>query len=118
MHGVTDNSPCKLLVDIGCDELVVSKAYADRSIIKRKKTGPSAELWDRTLDPMERCSENLNIRIGKATITVRPYVVDWIAYDLILSKAWLSTANLLIDWKQNRMLVRHCLTYSPVRGIG
>lgn len=101
-----DNSCCTTLVDSGCEEIVISKAYAEKIKLRKENTNLSAELWDRTLIPMERCCENLNIRIGEATITVRPYVVDWIAYDLILGKAWLSEANPLIDWKLNRMLLK------------
>lgn len=106
VQNVTDNSRCNILVDSGCEEVVISKSYADKLQLTREKTNLSAELWDRTLVPMDICSQNLNIRIGKATINVRPYIVDWIAYDLILGKAWLSEANPLINWKLNRILLR------------
>ena len=72
----------------------------------KENTNLSAELWDQTLVPMERCCEKSIIRIGEATITVRPYVVDWIAYDLILGKPWISEANSLIDWQMNCMLLK------------
>ena len=55
---------------------------------------------------MERFCENLNIRIGEATISVRPYEVDWISYDLILREARLSEANPIINWKDDRMLLK------------
>ncbi|CDF37989.1 unnamed protein product [Chondrus crispus] len=106
VQDATDNSRCTILVDSGCEEIVISKAYAEKLKLRKGNTNLSAELWERTLVPMERCCENLIIRIGEATITVRPYVVDWIAYDLILGKAWLSEANPLIDWKMNRMLLK------------
>ena len=44
--------------------------------------------------------------MGEALNTGRPYVVDWIAYDVIIGKTWLSKANPLIDWKPNRMLLK------------
>ena len=101
-----DNSLCTILVDSGCEEIVISEAYAEKLKLRKENTNLSAELSDRTLVPMERCCENLIIRMGEAIITVRPYVVDWISYDLILDKAKLSESNPLIDWKMNRMLLK------------
>jgi len=106
LQGVMEKSHCKILVDSGCEEIVMSRAFAEEYNIRKEKTNLRAELWDGTLIPMGLCSENQNIRIGEATITVRPYVVDWISYDLILGKAWLSEANPLIDWKLNRMILK------------
>ena len=95
-----------MLVDSCCEEVVVSKSYAKKLSLKTKQTNLKAELWDGTLVPMTRCSNTLTIQMGEASITVRPYVVDWIAYDIILGKTWLSKANPLIDWKSNRMLLK------------
>ena len=106
MQDAADNSRCPILVDGGCEEIVISKAYTEKLKLRKENTSLSAELWDRTLVPMERCCENLIIRLGEVTITVRPYVLHWIAYDLILGKACLSEANPLIDWKMNRMLLK------------
>ena len=97
---------CSMLVDNGCEQVVVSKSYAKKLNLETKQTNLKAELWDGTLVPMTRCSNNLTIQMGEASITVRPYVVDWIAYDIILGKTWLSKANPLIDWKSNRMLLK------------
>ena len=102
----TTNFSCNTLVGSGCQEIVILKKYAEKLKMKIEKSSLNAELWDRTLVPLERCCENLNIRIGEATINVRPYIVDWIAYDLILGKAWLSEANSIINWKDNRMLLK------------
>ena len=55
---------------------------------------------------MQKCTENLNLRIGKPTENVGPYIVDWVAYDMILGKSWLSEANLIIDLATNHMLLR------------
>ena len=93
----------------GSEEIVISKAYAEKLNLRKENTNNtnlSAKLWARTLVPMERCCKNLIIQIGEATITVSPYVVQWIAYDLILGRAWLSEANLLIDCKMIRMLLK------------
>ena len=32
--------------------------------------------------------------------------MDWVAYDVILGKSWLSEANPIIDWASNHMLLR------------
>ncbi len=55
---------------------------------------------------MNLCSENLEICIGQARFKIRPYIVDWIAYDLILGKSWLTEMNPLIDWARNRMRIK------------
>lgn len=55
---------------------------------------------------MERCCQKLTIWIEEAIITVRPYVVDWIAYELILGKARLSETNPLLDRNMDRMLLK------------
>ncbi len=54
---------------------------------------------------MDICSENLDLRIGKAISKIRPYIVDLIAYDIILSKSWLASVNPIINWKANRMRI-------------
>ena len=97
---------CSMLVDSGCEEVVVSTSYAKKLNLETKQTNPKAELWDGTLVPMTRCSNNLTIQVREASITVRRYVVDWIAYDIILGKTWPSKANPLIEWKSNRMLLK------------
>eukprot|EP00171_Calliarthron_tuberculosum_P023624 IDg23624t1 len=55
---------------------------------------------------MEKCSENLELQIGSEAFNIRPYIVDWIAYDIILGKSWLSDVNPLIDWKLNRICIK------------
>ncbi len=47
-------------------------------------------------------SENLEIIIDKAKFRIRPCIVDWISYDLILRKQWLTNVNSLINWTQNK----------------
>jgi len=83
----------------------MSMAYADKLKLPRDRTDLKAELWDGTLVPMQRCSNNLSITIGEAKLVVRPYVVDMIAYDLILGKVWLSEVNPRINWKTNQILL-------------
>ncbi len=97
---------CRTLVDSGCEEVVISKQFAERLNMETVSTELNAELWDGTLVPMEMCSSNLQFKIGNATINVRPYVVDWIAWDIILGKSWLSEANPRIDWRLNKMTLR------------
>ena len=97
---------CRTLVDSGCEEIVMSRQFAKRLNMELVSTDLSAELWDGTLVPMEISVSDLQLKIGKATINVRPYVVDWIAYDVILGKSWLSEANPSIDWKSNKMTLR------------
>ncbi len=36
-----------------------------------------------------------------------PYIVDWIAYDIILGKSWLTSVNPMIDWTRNRMRIKN-----------
>ena len=102
----TDNLPCKTLIDSGCEEIVLSREYAQKLKIKSKMTNLKAELWDGTLVPMNLCTENLVLTIGPAQFTIRPYIVDWIGYDIILGKSWLTEVNPIIDWKENRMGIK------------
>ena len=97
---------CRVLVDSGCEEVVISKSFAERLGIRVMPSELHAELWDKTLVPMEKSVEDIPIKIGKATINVRPYIVDWIAYDVILGKSWLSKANPRINWRRNTMLLK------------
>ena len=46
------NSFCKILVDSGCEETVISKRYAEKLNLLGEKTNLKAELWDGTLVPM------------------------------------------------------------------
>ena len=102
----TENFPCKILIDSGCEEVVLSTEFAKRLKIKTKTTDLKAELWDGTLVPMSLCSENLIIIIGPAKFIIRPYIVDWIGHDVILGKSWLAEVNPIIDWKENKMNVK------------
>ena len=88
-------STCSILVDSGC-EVVISKEFANKLQIKGKHTDLNAELWDGTLVTMNTCSKSFTIRIGEATIRGKPYIVEWIAYDIILGMSWLSKANPII----------------------
>ena len=100
------NFQCRTLVDSGCEEIIISKAFAEKLDLKTCQVDLKAELWDGTLVPMELCSVDLELRIGQANFQIRPYIVDWIAYDIILGKSWLSAVNPLIDWTRNRMRVK------------
>ncbi len=55
---------------------------------------------------MNLCSENLEICSGQPRSKIRPYIVDWIAYDLILGKRWPTEMNPLIDGARNRMRIK------------
>ena len=107
MRSNNENLQCSVLVDSGCEEIVISKSFAKRLNIRAEPSDFHAELWDKTLVQMDYSNEVIPIQIGKATINVRPYIVDWIAYDIILGKSWLSEANPKIDWKLNTMLLQH-----------
>ncbi len=100
------NHQCRTLVDSGCEEIVVSKEFANKLSLKTVKTNLKAELWDGTLVPMEQCTDNLDLRIGQAQFKIRPYIVNWISYDIILGKRWLTDINPIIDWTRNRMRVK------------
>ena len=102
----TDNFPCKSLLDGGCEELIISKSFSGKRGMTKRETNLKAELWDGILTPMEKSSKDLKARIKEATIIVRPYIVNWIAYDLILGKAWLWEANPLFNWKLNHILLQ------------
>lgn len=65
-----------------------------------------AELRDGTLVDMKISTEVLNVRIVNAELQIVPYIIDWIAYDLILGKPWLSEAITVTDWKLNRISIR------------
>ncbi len=86
VRGPTDNFPCRTLVDSGCEEKIVSKTFADKMNACREKTNLTAQLWDGTLVPMDICSENLDLRIGKAISKIRPYIVDLIAHDIFFKQ--------------------------------
>ena len=68
----TGNFPCKILLDRGCEEVIISKSFAEKIGMTRRETNLNAELWDRTLTPMEKCSRDLKVRIKEVTIIVRP----------------------------------------------
>lgn len=103
VQNAADNSCSTILVYTGCEELVISKAYAEKMKLRKENTNQGSEVWGQIHVLMGRWCENLILRVGEATISVRPYVVVWIAYDLILGKAWLSESNALIDWKMIRV---------------
>ena len=90
-------SACTILVDSGCEEVVISKKYANKLKLMRKKTNLNAELCDGTQVPMGMSSKILTLSIWDATFKIRPYVVDIITYDIILGKSWLSDVNPIID---------------------
>ncbi len=52
-------------MDRGCDEIIISKAFAGKLDQMRSETNLKAEVWDGTLVPMDLCSENLDLRIGQ-----------------------------------------------------
>lgn len=54
---------------------------------------------------MQHCTKNLLIQIGKATITAPLFVVEWTAYDVILSKFWLFEVSPKTDWRSSTMKV-------------
>ena len=62
-RATTTNSPCQILVDSGCEEIVIFKRYAEKLQLIGEETDLKTELWDGTLVPMLKCTENLNIRI-------------------------------------------------------
>ncbi len=55
---------------------------------------------------MKQCTDYLDLRIGQAQFKIRPYIVNWISYDTILGKRWLTDINPIIDWTRNRMRVK------------
>ncbi len=80
-------------MDSGCEEIVISKEFAQKIYLKGEKTNLKAELWDGTLVKMNSSSENLELFIGQAKFEILPYIVDWIFHDLILGKNWLTIVN-------------------------
>ncbi len=71
-----------------------------------KRINLKAELLDGTLVPMDLCSENMDLCIGEAKFKILPYIVDWIAYDIILGESWLTSVNPMIDWTRNHMRIK------------
>ena len=104
--GNNESSHCKVLIDSGCEEIVISEEYAKKILVKREKTNLKAELWDGTLVPMSKCSGDLVLKIGPVEFKIRPYIVDWIGYDIILGKKWLTEVNPIINWKENRVGIK------------
>lgn len=86
---------------------MISKEFAEKHQISREKCNLNAELWDGTLVPMGRCSENLNLEISSVKITIRPYIGDLNSYDMILGKSWFAYANPMIDSKIANRLFLH-----------
>ena len=60
-------------MDSRCEEIVISKEFANSIGIEKKSTNLKAELWDGTLVKMEQCSENLELLIGSVAFKVRPH---------------------------------------------
>lgn len=52
---------------------------------------------------MEFYSKKLEFSIGWDVFKTRLYIVDLIAYNIILGKSWLTEVNSIIDWKYNLM---------------
>lgn len=50
---------------------------------------------------MQKCTRDLIIQTDDATTTVRSSKIDWIAYDIILGRSWLSEASPNVDRKSN-----------------
>lgn len=100
--------PCKFLIDSGCEEIVDAKQLADRLKLQREKTSLEADLWDVKLEAMQQCTKNLFIQVGKATITLQPYIVHRIVCEIILGKSCLSESNLKVDYRSNTMKL--CIT--------
>ncbi len=63
----------------------MSKEFAQKLGLKGIKTNLKAELGTNSCSN-ELVFRNLEICIGQARFKIRPYIVDWIAYDLILGK--------------------------------
>ena len=59
-----------MLVDSGCEEVVVSKSYANKLNLETENTNLKAELCDGKLVPMARRSNNATIQMGDASIAV------------------------------------------------
>ena len=105
-NGKINQKKCRVLIDSGCEEIILSKEYSKSLGINTDKTNLKAELWDGTLVEMEQSSENLELQLGSEAFIIRPYIVDWIAYDIILGKSWLTEVNPLIDWKRNQVCIK------------
>ena len=97
---------CRTMVDSGCEEICISKEFANKLGAPKESTDMSAELWDKTLVLMERCTEDIILNIGGARFNIKPFIVDLIAYDVILGQSWLHEFNPLINWALNRMLLK------------
>ena len=66
---------CSLLVDSGCEEILISKSFADCLQLRTEPSIWQAEVWDRSLVPMEYSLDDIHINIGKATIRTVPATV-------------------------------------------
>ena len=105
-EGIPSTLLCRTMVDSGCEEVCISKEFANKLGVPKESTGMSAELWDKTIVPMERCTEDITLNIRGARFNIRPFIVDLIAYDVILGQSWLHEFNPLINWALNRMLLK------------
>ena len=45
VQGGTANSSCNILVDCGCEEIIMSKEYADKNKISEEKTNLTQKFW-------------------------------------------------------------------------
>ena len=95
---------CRTMVDQGCEEICISKEFENKLGVPKESTDMSAELWDKTVVPMERCTEDITLDMRGARFNIKPFIVDLIAYDVILGKSWLHEFNPLINWALNGML--------------
>ena len=54
---------CNILEESGCEEVVMTKSFAERLELQKESTQLQAELWDGTLVPMEQSLVNFPIQI-------------------------------------------------------
>ena len=94
------------MVDLGCQEICISNEFANKLGVPKESTDMSAELWDKTLVPMERCTEDIILNIRGAKFNIKPFIVDLIACDVIFEQSCLHELNPLINWALNRMLLK------------
>jgi gag-polyprotein putative aspartyl protease len=95
------------LVDSGCEELIISRRFAEKHGIAAAETARSCSgiaLSDETiLEATE--TDSLELDAGSVKSTCKALVIEKTAYDCIVGRPWLEKHNPHVNWRKNRLMI-------------